>query len=108
MASIVALAATLVPAAGAKGTGPPTDVRCGDTITTDTKLKSDLVGCPGNGIVIGADSLTLDLNGHTIQGSGGGAGIDNSAGHDGVRIEQETVTGFGARILLIGASGNRV
>ena len=103
MASI-ALAATLVPAAGANGT----DMRCGATIRTDTKLKDDLVDCPGNGIVIGADNLTLDLNGHTVQGSGGGAGIDNGAGHDGVRIEQGTVTGFDAGILLIGASGNRI
>jgi parallel beta-helix repeat protein len=108
IASIVALAATLVPSAEARGTEPPTDVRCGETITTDTTLDSDLMSCPGSGIVIGADNLTLDLNGHTLEGTGGGAGIDNSAGHDGVRIEQGTVTGFDAGILLIGASGNRV
>jgi hypothetical protein len=40
-------------------------VGCGDTITTDTTLESDLVNCPNNGIVIGADNITLDLNGHT-------------------------------------------
>ena len=38
---------------------------CGDTITADTTLDSDLVDCPNNGIVIGADDITLDLNGHT-------------------------------------------
>ena len=43
---------------------------CGDTITTDTTLDSDLVDCPTNGIVIGADNVTLDLNGHTIDGDG--------------------------------------
>jgi len=45
-------------------------VGCGDTITTDTTLDSDLVNCPNNGIVIGANNITLDLNGHTIDGDG--------------------------------------
>jgi nitrous oxidase accessory protein NosD len=45
-------------------------VSCGDTITTDTTLDSDLINCPTNGIVIGADNVTLDLNGHTIDGDG--------------------------------------
>jgi large repetitive protein len=43
---------------------------CGDTITADTKLDSDLVDCPNNGIVIGANNVTLDLNGHTVDGDG--------------------------------------
>ena len=38
-------------------------VGCGDTITTDTTLDSDLVNCPNNGVVIGADNITLDLKG---------------------------------------------
>ena len=45
-------------------------VSCGDTITADTTLDSDLVDCPNNGIVIGANNVTLDLNGHTIDGDG--------------------------------------
>src|SRR5215216_7509934 len=45
-------------------------LRCGDTITTDTTLDSELVNCPNNGIVIGADNITLDLNGHRIDGDG--------------------------------------
>ena len=39
-------------------------VSCGDTITSDTTLDTDLVDCPSNGIVIGADGITLDLDGH--------------------------------------------
>jgi hypothetical protein len=35
----------------------------------DTKLTSDLVNCPNNGLVIGADNITLDLNGHVIDGT---------------------------------------
>jgi hypothetical protein len=44
-------------------------VSCGETITTDTKLANDLSDCPQDGIVIGADDITLDLNGHTIDGT---------------------------------------
>src|SRR5688572_26585245 len=43
-------------------------VKCGDVLTQDTTLDSDLVDCSGQGIVIGADNVTLDLNGHTIDG----------------------------------------
>jgi parallel beta-helix repeat protein len=45
-------------------------VSCGDTITTDTTLHHDLVNCPNNGLRIGADDVTLDLNHHTIDGDG--------------------------------------
>jgi dipeptidyl aminopeptidase/acylaminoacyl peptidase len=45
-------------------------VQCGDVITQDTTLDSDLIDCPGDGLVIGADNITLDLNGHTIDGTG--------------------------------------
>jgi parallel beta-helix repeat protein len=47
-------------------------VACGDVITQDTTLDSDLIDCPGRGIVIGAGGITLDLDGHTIDGLGGG------------------------------------
>ena len=45
-------------------------VSCGDTITTDATLHHNLVNCPNNGIIIGADNVTLDLNYHTIDGDG--------------------------------------
>jgi parallel beta-helix repeat protein len=48
----------------------PAQVRCGDRITTDTTLHKDLVNCANNGIIIGADNVTFDLNGHTIDGNG--------------------------------------
>ena len=43
---------------------------CGDHIKSDTTLHGDLVNCPDNGILIAADDVTLDLNGHTIDGNG--------------------------------------
>ena len=56
-------------------------VSCGDEITADTTLDSDLVNCENNGILIGADDITLDLNGHRIDGDGTEApGCDPNTG----------------------------
>jgi hypothetical protein len=42
-------------------------VPCGTTITKHTKLESDVVCVsPGPALSIGADKVTLDLDGHTI------------------------------------------
>ena len=92
-------------------------VGCGDTITTDTTLDSDLVNCPNNGIVIGADNITLDLNGHTIDGDGASTdpcpgfcdnGVDNTAGHGGVTIQGGAIREFARGVFVLAASGNRL
>jgi len=88
-------------------------VSCGTVITTNTKLQNDLVDCPGDGIVIGADNITLDLGGHTIDGLGSAApfgsdGIDNTGGYDNVVIEDGTVTEFQQGLELVGTTGNVV
>jgi parallel beta-helix repeat protein len=93
-------------------------VACGATITRDTKLTRDVIACPGEGLVIGADDVTLDLNGHTVAAAGVAPdldfgpdsmfGIDNRAGHRGVRIENGRVRGFAAGVFLFGATDNRL
>jgi hypothetical protein len=45
---------------------------CGQTITTDTTLTSDLAHCAGDGLLIGAANITLDLHGHVIAAAGWG------------------------------------
>jgi parallel beta-helix repeat protein len=93
-------------------------VSCGDTITGDTTLDSDLVNCPNNGIVIGADDVTLDLNGHTIDGDGeltedcpedeicddGVVALD----HARVTIRDGSLREFALGVLVAGASENRL
>jgi parallel beta-helix repeat protein len=105
----------LAPAADASASRE--QVRCGDTITRDTKLKNDLVDCPGNGIVIGADDIELDLNGHTIDGDGVlgctefyacDFGVDNTAGHHGVTVGGGTIRDFATAIFVLGANDNRL
>ncbi len=82
-------------------------------------LRHDLTDCTSNGIVIGADGIRLDLNGHQISGNGtlvqgcpdGTAcdvGIDNSAGHKGLRVQNGSVTGFGLGVLVRGAERTRI
>src|SRR4051794_41657583 len=61
-------------------------VSCGAVLNTDTTLDSDLSDCPGSGVVIGASDITVDLGGHTIDGSGTGAGVDNGGGYDRVTV----------------------
>ena len=103
----------------AVGAGPASasHVSCGDIITSDTTLDSDLTNCPGNGIVIGADDITLDLNGHTIDGDGVlgcdefyacDFGVDNTAGHDGVTIENGSIREFATAVFVLDASDNRL
>jgi parallel beta-helix repeat protein len=89
----------------------PAKVTCGQVITTSTTLANDLTGCPADGIVIGADNITLDLNGHVVTGDGSGendVGIANAAGHDGVTITGGSVRAFAEGVLIAGARDNEV
>jgi parallel beta-helix repeat protein len=102
---IAAVAACAVSSSIAVGQEPGTGIACGDTITADTTLDRDLTDCPSNGIVIGADGITLDLNGHMISGDGKlvrhcrrdqicDVGVANDD-HAGVTVRGGSVRGFG-------------
>jgi parallel beta-helix repeat protein len=41
-------------------------VQCGDVIRQNTTLDADLIGCPGTTLTVGADDITLNLDGHRI------------------------------------------
>ena len=118
---IGALCAVLTVSALVSGSGPAlaSQVSCGATITRDMKLTSDLANCPNTGIVIGADNITLDLNGHTVGGDGSPVtscpevgscdlGIDNAAGHARVTIRGGSIGGFEVGVYVGGASDNRI
>jgi parallel beta-helix repeat protein len=98
------LVAALAGAGSAAATSSPSTVNCGDTLTHSVKLTADLTNCPGDGLVIGADGITVDLNGHTIDGTvtqttdcdvfPGGAGGINAGTYDGLTIKDGTIQQF--------------
>ena len=47
---------------------PASAAVCGDTITEDTTLTSDVLGCEGTALVVTGDGVDLDLAGHKVQG----------------------------------------
>jgi parallel beta-helix repeat protein len=110
VAVMVAFAVVGATAVGG-GQARASQVSCGETITADTTLEQDLVNCPNHGIVIGADGITLDLNGHLVDGDGTpAANCDNQKepcdfglfndGHDGVTIRNGSVREFAIGVLL--------
>ena len=89
-------------------------LRCGDRITVDTTLHADLLNCSNNGLVIGADDITLDLNGHRIDGDDAlvdrcpricDVGVVNN-GHNDVRIKDGDISQFAAGVFLFRARRN--
>jgi len=100
-------------------TAKPPGLGCGETITASKTLQADLTNCPNQGIVIGADNVTLNLNGHSIDGDAVDAecpqaepcdvGVANPDGHDGIRITGGTIREFGLGVFVgAGAERNRV
>jgi parallel beta-helix repeat protein len=112
--AILSLAVAGVVAVG-QGEALANHVSCGDTITADTTLDSDLVNCPNNGIVIGADDITLDLDGHRVDGDGQefqscpesefcDVGVIND-GHDGVAVKDGSVREFAVGVWVASSVG---
>jgi parallel beta-helix repeat protein len=74
---------------------------CGDTVTTNTKLKAaDPVvstsladTCSGDGLVIGANNITLDCAKFALRGDDTGTGVVVS-GTSGVTVKRCTISGF--------------
>jgi parallel beta-helix repeat protein len=75
-------------------------VQCGATLTQDTTLDSDLIDCPGNGVLIAADGVTLDLAGHTIDGTGGPNGVVTMGRASGITITGGWVRQFHNAVTL--------
>ncbi len=100
MAVALALAGSvlLITSAGARA---HEGVFCGATITVDTTLDENL-RCSGDGLLVAADGVTLDLNGHTVRGAGTGLGITVTGTE--VTVKNGSVRGFeqGVRVAYPG------
>ena len=93
----------LVTSAGAQ-------VACGDTLTESVQLTADLECTGTRGLIVGADKITIDLNGFKLFGDGdvGDVGIDNGLGFDGVTIKNGTVSEFDECISIGGNAQKNV
>ncbi len=107
---LVALPAALAASVWSTTAASADVLACGQTITQSTVLENDLAGCTNNGIVIGADNITLDLNGHTVAGTAasGDKGGVVLVGRTGVAVRNGTVRSFDVGVVIEGGSGNTV
>ncbi|MCA1683769.1 MAG: right-handed parallel beta-helix repeat-containing protein, partial [Actinobacteria bacterium] len=83
---------------------------CGKTISKSTTLQSDIGPCYGDGVVIGANKVTLDLNGKRIYGfadpsDGNAAGVRLTK-RSGVTVKGGTVSGFDAGVVVSGGGSS--
>ena len=95
LGGLVAVPVVLVVTAGVAQAAP----NCGAVVTTSTTVTANLLDCPGDGLIIGAHNITLNLNGKTIDGVGLGVGVRNN-GFDGVTIRNGVITEFDYGVLL--------
>src|SRR5262245_2898620 len=93
---MLAAVLTLLPAFPGAATAPA--VACGTTIVEDFTLEEDLT-CPGTALVVGADGIKINLQGHTLTGAGAGSGLQ-VAGRTGIRIFGGIFINFAAGILV--------
>jgi parallel beta-helix repeat protein len=108
MVPVVMLASVAAPLAG--GSASAATLGCGEVVTTSVILANDLTDCSGDGLVVGADGVTVDLGGHTIDGTfaDDSVGVRND-GYDGVTITNGTVQEFERGVSLTnGADNGRV
>jgi parallel beta-helix repeat protein len=111
--NVLAVSAVVLAANAGIAAGPAaaaTHLHCGQTITHNTTLTFDLTGCAGDGLVVGAPGIVVDLAGHRIAGDGvngqsapdAGIRID---GFNGVTVKGGSITGFDDGVSMQRANG---
>lgn len=99
----------VVPMAPATAVTELSSASCGAKITGNLTLTNDLSKCAGDGLVVGADNITIDLNGHTLDGTGNAASAGvRVAGFSGVIVKGGVIREFGRGIWLVGAENNQI
>lgn len=114
VARLVSLSLAALTLAAVAPTAEARIVACGEVITENTVLSNDLdCATDAYALVIGADNVTLDLNGHTVTARPDQGPSTNgllSDGNDGIVIRNGTVVGtggLGAGVIVFG-SDNRI
>ncbi|MCA1683939.1 MAG: right-handed parallel beta-helix repeat-containing protein [Actinobacteria bacterium] len=101
---LVALGTVAVGTAGAQ-------IGCGSTISANTTLTADIGPCPGPGLIVVADNVSLNFNGHRVfgtadQGTSPGVAVPRRTG---VKISGPgSIYGFDSGIVIGAGSKNTV
>lgn len=101
LAAAGGLAIALVPAA--PGLAAPAPIPCGTVLTASVTLQADML-CTGDALVAGADGITVDLGGHTVQGTGTGAGV-RIDGVESVNVRNGKIAGFAQDVAVFDGRG---
>jgi parallel beta-helix repeat protein len=77
-------------------------------VTADVTLTKSLKGC-ATGLIVGADNVTIDLNGHAIRGLGtaGGTGIE-AVDRTGVTVKNGKITDFAEGVRFFNTSNSTI
>jgi parallel beta-helix repeat protein len=93
---------------------------CGQTVTEDVTLTSDLMCETGDGLIVSADNVAINLNGYTISSADETDSTDLATGYDGnsgilvTNAENVAISGLGgiegfdAGVRFVGSSGGQV
>jgi hypothetical protein len=101
--ALIPLALVPLLVAATHGSRKLTALSCGQTIIANTTLDADLGPCGAVGVVINADHVTLNLNGHHIRGNGSNnPGVYSN--RVGVVVENGWVSNFNINVDLDGDS----
>ena len=84
-------------------------VNCGQRIKHSITLGRNLHNCRGDGLVVRASNITINLNGHTVDGRGrrSTAGV-RIAGFHGVTVTGGVIRQFGKGIWLVRADNDKI
>src|SRR5262245_4072158 len=101
VAALGLAAVAILLGAGSAGAGTKAFVGCGSVLTSSYKLLADMSCYETTGLEVGANGITIDLNGHTIKDAAGGDagdyGIDVN-GHSKVTIKGGKIENFATGI----------
>ena len=88
-------------------------IGCGAVLTRTTTLHEDIGPCPGEGLIVAADGITLDLNGHRVLGDPRVRQSPDKAGVllrrvSGVTLSDGIIESFDAGVVIMGGGRNKV
>jgi len=103
LVAVTATVLTAAPAAQAR------TAHCGMRIKHDFTLHRNLRNCRGDGLVVVADNVTVNLRGHTIDGRRRRSSVGvRVTGVDGVTVRRGRIKQFGMGVLLVGSTHARI